>query len=195
MPKQQTFPDLYDECKTLSIAFLKQYGYLEPNGIKSGTVHWSRNGERYASIGIAVNTFAERPYLELDYKCNGEPVKYKVYLVSVSSNIRKGKVWYFLCPNTGKRCRKLYMINTYFLHRSAFTGAMYEKQTYSKNARQQFKLWGRLFDTDKVYEHLYSRHFKKQYAGKPTKKYLKLWKKLRQAGEVSERDLKNCLKR
>jgi hypothetical protein len=79
-----------------------------------------------------------------------------------------GKVWYFLCPNTGKHCWKLYMINAYFLHRSGFRGAMYEKQTYSKNARQQFKLWGKLFDIDKVYEQLYSKHFKKQYAGKPT---------------------------
>ena len=194
MPKQYTFPSLYDECKTLSIAFLKKYNYLRPDNIQGGTVNWSRNGERYASIGISVNTFAERPYLELDYKCNGEPINYKVFLVSISSNIGGGKVWYFLCPNTGKRCRKLYMIDRYFLHRSAFRGAMYENQTYSKSARHQFKLWGKLFDTDKVYEQLYGKYFKKQYAGKPTKRYLKLWKKLREAGEVSERDLLNFLK-
>jgi hypothetical protein len=66
---------------------------------------------------------------------------------------------------------------------------MYVKQTYSKNARQQYKLWDRLFCTDKVYEELYTKNFKKQYKGKPTKRYLKLWNKLRQAGEVSERDL------
>ncbi len=83
------------------------------------------------------------------------------------------------------------MINTYFLHRSAFKGAMYEKQTYSENSRQQIKIWSKLFDTDKVYEQIYSKHFKKYYAGKPTKQYLKLWKKLRQSGEVSEMD---CLK-
>jgi hypothetical protein len=194
MPKPHTFPDLYDECKTLSIAFLQQYDYLEPDSIKSGTVHWSRNDVRYASIGIAVNTFAERPYLELDYKCNSEPIKYKVYLVAVPSNIGKGKVWYFLCPNTGKRCRKLYMIDRYFLHRTAFRGAMYEKQTYSKNSRQQFRLWGKLFNTDKVYEQIYCKHFKTQYAGKPTKRYLKLCKELREAGEVSGKDLLKYIK-
>jgi hypothetical protein len=194
MPRHYTFPDLLDECKTLSISKFKEWGYLEPGNFKSGTVHWSRDEQRYASISVLINTNAERPFLELDYRCNGEPVNYKVYLVSIPSNIGKGNVWYFLCPNTGKRCRKLYMINTYFLHRSAFRGAMYEKQTYSKNARQQAKLWGRLFDTDKIYEQIYSKHFKKQYAGKPTKRYLKLWKKLRDAGEVSERDLLNFLK-
>jgi hypothetical protein len=36
---------------------------------------------------------------------------------------------------------------------------------------------------------------KKHYAGKPTKQYLDLQKKLRQAGEVSEADLQNLLKR
>ncbi len=72
------------------------------------------------TISIQVNTISESPYTELDYKCDSEPIKYIIYLVSVPSNIGVGKVWYFLCPNTGKRCRKLYMINTYFLHRSAF---------------------------------------------------------------------------
>lgn len=189
MAKLSTFPTVYDECKTLSITKFKEWGYLEFNNIKSGTVHWSRNGERYASIGVMVSTFAERAYLELDYKCNGVPVKYKVYLVSVPSNVGKGRVWYFQCPNTGKRCRILYMVNTYFLHREAFKGAMYEKQTYSKKARQQFQLWGRLFDTGKIYEQMYSKHFKKTYAGKPTKRYLQLLKRLRQAGEVSEQEL------
>jgi hypothetical protein len=90
MPKPHTFPSLYDECKTLTIAFLKEHKYLEPDRIQSGTVLWSRNRERYASISIEVSTFADRPYLELDYRCKGQPIKYKVYLISVSSNIGKG---------------------------------------------------------------------------------------------------------
>jgi hypothetical protein len=194
MPRHYTFPDLLDECKTLSISKFREWGYLEPGTFKSGVVHWSRNEQRYASIGVLIDTFADRPYLELDYKCNGEPIKYKVYLTSVSSNIGRGKVWYFLCPNTGKRCRKLYMINTYFLHRTAFKGAMYEKQTYSKHSRDQIRAWGKLFCTDNVYDQIYSKHFKTFYKGQPTKRYLKLWKKLRKAGEVSDKDLIDYLR-
>lgn len=189
MPKQYTFPDLLDECKTLSLSKFKEWGYLEPNSIKSGTVHWSRNEQRYSSISVSINTFADRPYLELDYKCNGEPINYKVYLVSIPSNIGEGKVWYFLCPNTHKRCRKLYMINTYFLHRTAFKNAMYERQTYSKHSRDQIRIWEKLFCTDKVYDEIYGKHFRKFYKGQPTKRYLRLWKKLRKAGEVSDTDL------
>lgn len=170
-------------------------GYLEPASIKSGAIHWSRNDERYASIGIVVNTFTDRPYLELNYNCNKAPISYKVYLVSISSNIGKGKVWYFVCPSTGKRCRKLYMIQTYFLHRKAFTGAIYEKQTYSKKARQQIKVLSWYLGIDKIDEEMYSRHFRKQYAGEPTKRYLQLLKKLKQADEVSEKDLTGRLKR
>jgi len=189
MPKPYTFPSLYDECKTLTISKLKEWGYMEPETIRTGTVHWSRGNERYASISIQVNMFATHPYLELNYKCDEMPIKYRVNLVSISSNINRAKIWYFLCPNTHKRCRKLYMVNTYFLHREAFKGAMYEKQTYSKNTRQQFALWGRLFDSEKIYEEIYSKYFKTHYSGRPTRRYTNLCKRLQKAENISEADL------
>lgn len=188
MPKQYTCPDLYDECKTISLSKLKEWGYLVPGQLKTGAIHWSRNEERYASIGIAVNMFAEKPYLELNYTCNGKPVKYKVYLVSVRSNIGKGIVWYFVCPHTNKRCRKLYMIDTYFLHRTAFRGAMYEKQTYSKKNRDMFRLYEQVFGSEKAYEELYRKNLKKQYRGKPTKRYAQLLKIIEQSERISQRD-------
>jgi hypothetical protein len=131
-----------------------------------------------------VNTFAGRPYLELDYKCNAEPIK-KVYLVAGHFNLGQGKVWYFLCPNTRKRCRKLYMIDRYFLHRTVFRGAMYEKQTYSKNARQQIKTWGKMFKAEQIY----GKYFKKQYTGKPTKQYLQLLKQIQPLNSILQKEL------
>ena len=108
MAKPSTYPTLYDECKTVSIAFLKEHGYLNPGQYKSGIITWSRNGNKTGSISIAVNKYKESSYLELDYRCNDKPINYKVPLVSLPSNIGKGVIWFFLCPNTGKRCRKLY---------------------------------------------------------------------------------------
>jgi len=70
------------------------------------------------SISIAVDTFSESPCLELDYKLDGKPINYKVDLVNVPSNIGKGVVWFFVCPMTGKKCRKLYLVDTYFTSRS-----------------------------------------------------------------------------
>ena len=39
-------------------------------------------------------------------------------------------------------------------------------------------LFGSYFESDSIYEQLYKKNFKKTYAGKPTKRYLKLSEKL-----------------
>jgi hypothetical protein len=179
MPKPPTDPTLYEDLKTVSISFLTKYGYLKLNQWRSGTITWSRNGNKTASISISVNTYIESPYLELDYKYNEAPINYKVQLVTTPSNLGKGIVWYFVCPQTGKLCRKLYLADTYFYHRSAFKGCMYEKQIQSKKNRYLDKTLGGYFQTDNIFEQLYKKHFKKQYAGKPTKNYLRLVNKRR----------------
>jgi len=109
-------------------------------------------------------------------------------LVSVPSNIGKGVVWFFICPNTSKRCRKIYLGDTYFLHRRAFKGCFYEKQTYSHKNRQLYKYFEAEFGIDKVYEQIYSKHFKKEYAGKPTKRYLKLKRQIQQADKLMQQN-------
>jgi len=179
MPKPHTFPTLYDEVKTVSISFLSKNGYLKPNQWQSGTITWSRNGEKTGSISIRVNTQLQSPYLELDYKNNDNPINYQVPLVSIPSNIGKGVIWYFICPHTGKRCRKLYLIGGYFYHRSAFKGCMYELQTWSKNTRREAIYWNREFNYDKVYSQIYKKYFKKTYKGKLTKRYIRLMRKIK----------------
>jgi len=174
MPKTPTFPTLFDEVLQINISKLKQWKYLNHAQIKSSTLTWSRNGNKIGSISLLINTLSKHPYVELDYKYNDEPRKYKVKLVSMPSNLGKGKIWYFLCPQTNKRCRKLYSIGGYFLHREAFNGCMYECQKQSKNWRQLGKAFGSYFESEKCYDEIYSKHFKKYYNGKPTKRYLRL---------------------
>ena len=193
MPKPHTFPTLYDELKTVSISFLTKHGYLKPNQWQSGTITWSRNGNKTGSISIRVSTLPGNPFLELDYLCNETPINYKVCLVSAPSNLGKGVVWYFICPHTGKRCRKLYLGDTYFYHRSAFRGCMYEKQTQSKKSRYLDKTVGVYFQSDQLFEQLYKKHFKKQYAGKPTKKYLKLTKQIERAENIPIGEIERAL--
>jgi len=189
MPKPHTFPTLFDAVKTVSISFLAKHRYLKPNQLQSGTITWSNNGNKTGSISIQVNTQSEHPYIELDYICNEALIKYRVQLVSALSNLGKGLVWYFVCPRTGKRCRKLYLADTYFYHRSAFTGCMYEKQTQSKYARMLDKKFGIVFKTDELYNQLHKKHFKRYYAGKPTKRFLQITKQLQQADNFSLREL------
>ncbi|MEI6865770.1 hypothetical protein [Flavicella sp.] len=178
MPKQYSFPTLYDDVLKLKITKLKEWRYLDKGNIQNGDVHWTSRGGSKSTISIKVNTVSSEPYVHLNYKANGEPKNYKVLLVSVPSNLGKGVVWYFLCPQTMKRCRNLYLVGGLFLHREAFKGVMYESQTYSKSFRLLGKSMGAYFKTDKIYEELYSKHFKKTYKGKLTKRYLKLLKQI-----------------
>ncbi|WP_068598619.1 hypothetical protein ACF3NR_11110 [Vaginella massiliensis] len=193
MPKPHTFPTLYNEALQISISKLKEWEYLNPEQIKSGTLNWSSNGNPIGSISIRVNTHSEQPYIELDYKYRDEPRNYKVRLVSMPSNLGKGLIWYFLCPQTKKRCRKLYSIGGYFLHREAFNGCMYQTQTQSKKYRQLDKTLGAYFKTDDLYSQLCQKHFKKTYAGKPTKKYLRLMEQIQKAESIPYHEIERLM--
>ncbi|GLB49837.1 hypothetical protein [Neptunitalea lumnitzerae] len=188
MPKTHTFPTLYDEVKQINISNLKKWGYLQPNQIKSSVISWSCNGAKTGSISILVNT-TDVPFIELNYNSNDKPRHYRVYLIQYPSNLGKGFIWYFICPQTNKKCRKLYLVDGYFLHREAFKGCMYAKQTQTKKWREIEKVYGSYFDEEKHYKELHSKHFKTHYNGKPTKRYLKLIAKLKEANRVSCEDI------
>lgn len=192
MPKHHTFPTLYNEALQIHISKLKGWGYFKPKQIKSGTLTWSRNGNPTGSISIQVNTRSEQPYIELDYKYRDEPRNYKVYLTSTPSNLKKGVVWYFVCPVTKKRCRKLYSIGGYFLHREAFNGCMYETQTQSKKYRQLDKLMAFL-EIENLYSELYKKNFKKTYAGKPTKRYLRIMEQIQKVESIPHHEIERAM--
>lgn len=193
MPKPSTFPILYNDVLQVSISKLREWDYLRPGHSKSGTITWSRNGEQTASIGISVHMDEESPYVELDYKYRDEPRKYRIHLVSIPSNLGAGEVWYFLCPQTGKRCRILYLVGGWFLHREAFRGCMYDSQARSKQMRYLDKTFGPMYQTDKLYDELHKPYFKTHYAGKPTKRYTRIQKKLEQTERVSVEDFERAL--
>lgn len=188
MPKAHTFPTLYDEVLKVRLSKLKEWGYLRPNQYTRGTITWSRRGEQTGQISLAVNTRSKTPYIELDYCYGKEHRNYKASLVSVPSNLGKGNVWYFLCPNTGKRCRILYSVGGYFLHREAFKGCMYETQTYSARDRALCRI-AEITIGNAVYDELHSKYFRTHYAGKLTKRYLRLEKKIQQAKRFSHNDI------
>jgi len=175
---------LLDNVLQISISDLKKWGYLIPEREKTGTLSWSRNGEKIGSISIKVSMRFD--YIELDYTHNGERVKYQISLVSLPSNIGKGRVLYFECPHTGKLCRKLYSVGKYFLHREAFKGCIYYVQTQSR----QDRLYRFVRTPDNLHQQLHGKYFKRTYNGKPTKKYIRLMRKIQYAEMVSQQGLR-----
>ncbi len=184
-------PIIYDSLRMVTISFLKTHKYLEPDGVKGGNIIWSQNGQLIGNIDIKVNTVEDNPYLELDYKANGTPINYRVQLVTIPSNLDVGLIWYFVCPVTGKRCRKLYLAGNYFYHRTAYRG-LYEKQSQSKRSRELNKIFD-YWETDKLNEQLNKKHFKQTYNGKPTRRYISLTNKIKKSQRVSPIDLKRFL--
>lgn len=178
MSRYSTYPFLFDESKNITITVLKEWGYLVLGTSNSGVLTWRSNGEKTGSISIYVN---HSNVLTVDYKCDGTPYKYDIRLTSIPSNLGVGRVWYFICPFTRRRCRKLHLISERFMHRSNLPSGMYDSQTKSKKWREMDKVYGSYFKLDNLYEELYSKHFKTHYRGKPTRRYLKLMEQINRA--------------
>lgn len=196
MPKFPTFPILLNDCLALNISKFKQWGYLKPGFKISTTLDWSRKGTKIGSIGVTVDMNPNDPFIELDYKHRDKPINYRVYLTSKPSNLNKGQLWFFKCPKTQRKCRKLHLLGSYFFHRTAMTGCFYEKQTYSRNNRKLEKLCETYIGFEKYYELIYKKHFKKYYKGKPTRKFKKYMKaiELGESKPFSERELLYLMK-
>ncbi|HVI43492.1 MAG TPA: hypothetical protein VM802_01425 [Chitinophaga sp.] len=194
MAKIGTYPTTFEQRKSVSISDLRKWGYLKPGSWQSGTITWSRNGEITSQINIAVNMQSDRPYLELSYNWQEQSKRYKVFLIPAPSNLGKGRIWFFHCPFTNKRCRKLYFIGGHFQHREAING-YYDKQIQSKYYRYLEKIYGPYFKSDDLYSELHSRHFRRFYKGKPTKRFVKICRQLKAAEGVNENDLVNEMTR
>lgn len=128
-------------------------------------------------------------YLHLKYNQTDRTTKesksfdYKIYIESVKSNLGKGFNLYFICPQSGKRCKILYLCYgaEVFKCRQAYNNRIYYyAQTHSKD----YRLNGRYFKLEKTINKLYEKRKTKTYKGKPTKNYLRLLKLLNKKTEV-----------
>ena len=181
MPKQSSYPLLLDEVHKFNLSLITSNGELKTEQVRTGTITWTNTfRDQKSSISYTLNTYGGDPSISLNYNYNGQDISYSIELVSVPSNLGKGEVWYFLCPVTLRRCRNLYLANGYFLHREAVEGGMYQVQTFSKTSREIIKMIDASYKAEELYFILNSKNFKRTYAGKPTKRYLRIMAKLRE---------------
>jgi hypothetical protein len=180
MPRIANYNTTVEDCLKYRVKSLTENNnnYLKSYGIRTGTTSWSINGQPYAKIDFKLTHTENGTFINFDYKCNGDPINYKVNLISRLSNLGRGEVWFFVCPVTGKCCRKLYLHGTHFLHREAYKGLMYESQLNSQSTRSMLKVLDKVFIKDEVYEELHKKHFKSHYNGIPTKRYKRIMNKI-----------------
>lgn len=167
MAKYPTYPTCLDEVIKITLRSLRQM--LRSRRPTSRILSWSRNGEPSGSLSVLTDT--DNRHIELRYLSNGKPISYRVNLESRPSNLGIGRVWYFICPATGRRCRTLYHCGDYFYSRHAFYQPMYSSQIESKSTRE-FLQSMRLLRLSEDF--LSKRHSRTHYKGKITRRYQRI---------------------
>lgn len=102
-----------------------------------------------------------------------------------------GFVGYFVCPVTGKRCRKLHLVGGQLVHSSAIKNfyrkiwpPWYKDDNLGKLLKKQQAAIDGANELNKPF-------FKRYYAGKPTKRYLRCLKQIEESPGISIHELVN----
>lgn len=136
---------IYDDLLTLDLATCRRLGFLTPGTWATGTVNWSRGGYRTAAVRLTTDTRNGADCVQLQYNISGEPHETNLTLRWHPSNLKPNTgYYYFVCPATGRSCRKLYLYGGQFVSRYAFR-ALYPQQAESHSKSNYFlgspKLW------------------------------------------------------
>ena len=175
---QQARFTYFDEVPQLKITSLLRMGILAAGQYRHQTVRWQQRGANAATAHISCNTLQQdSAFMEISYEHTGKLVKSKVTLTTIPSNLGKGQVYYFICPQTKVRCSTLYLINGLFLHRSASMGTYRIKNIYPKT-RERNKWVKNIHARINAGNELNQPYFKATYAGAPTKRYRKILRTL-----------------
>jgi hypothetical protein len=95
---------------------------------------------------------------------------YIIPLIRVQSNLGKGWIYYFLCPETKKRCSKLYLLDERFVGLAAAKDGFYQKELRPKKLRSMDKENDRVRKLEKAVKKMADGYL--TYGGQPTKRLL-----------------------
>lgn len=156
-----------ENCFTISIKDLKRKGLF--NDPKTDSVlNWTKDNELYYSVSVEYFECKNKKHIYLTQKnTKTETKKYRINITTIPSNIGNGVVMNFVCPITGKHCRKLYSCGGKFLHREA-TGLLYEQQARKEPVSYAFYL------NEEQRNIPNTKNFRKYYKGKMTKRYFQI---------------------
>ena len=99
-------------------------GALQVGSDTAGSWCWKRHGETVSSVGYHATLGEESGSLTLNYSSGDDAERQSItctlQLVTLPRHYG-GRIWYFVCPYTGKRARKLYKWARidWFCHRTA----------------------------------------------------------------------------
>jgi hypothetical protein len=175
------------ESLRIELPYLLQQGYIKKGCIIQGSLNWSnQHGTPTGSISFRSSYLGGADsFLQVSYTLTREGEKkdvcYKIYFHEQPSNLGKGHVLYFLCPQTGRKCRILYKAYgcEQFKSKQAYSHRLYyDCQQASRFNRYNDAYW-RLDSHIKKLK-AKGKGWKRNYKGQPTKaaqRYQRLWEK------------------
>lgn len=158
----------------ISVTDLNAFGLVRPGRVSGRSLNLTagRAMSRYTlSLDVIVDYQGKEPLVYLSFCRDGSRRHYqRVPLVFVPSNLKPSSGYYlFVCPETGRRCRNLYLVDeSLFVSRSAFR-PLYPEQKQSKTTRTLCRPIREIERIDKYENLVRNRKFRKMtYRGKPT---------------------------
>jgi hypothetical protein len=148
----------------LELSYLIKQGFIRKDCSNQGAIEWGNGNSVYVKSYYGL----DEAYIDLKYKYQDQVIEHRIKLVLVPSNLGKGDVLYFICPQTHKRCRILYLCDgtPVFKSREAYSKRIYyESQRSSYLQYHNDKYWS--YKTK--LETLYEKSKKSHYRGKPTR--------------------------
>lgn len=135
------------------------------------SIWWGCLGAETGSATLSVDMFERR--VELHYVGVGVGGSFDqvIYLTSLPSNLGKGSLWYFICPVTHKRCRKLYRIGHRFVSRFAAGSIRYRQQTTSVSWRPLLQSFRTINARDELREFQLDPKSRRYYRGRKTRRF------------------------
>lgn len=139
-----------------------------------------------ASLSLTGHLVKWNEYLILEYKKGELLLNYKVFIEEKESNLGKGLQYYFLCPQTGIRCKILYMAygSDVFKSRGAYAKRLYYLTQLSS---KELRTVTRFFHVEKKVDNMYSKRRTHTYKGKETKRHKRICKLLDLRAELDEK--------
>lgn len=165
------------EALRIELSYLIKKGLIKKRCEITATMEWT-NGSR---ISIESNLKENEYWLRLSYTVtdnNGEKYDYdyKIYFGLQPSNLGKGDILYFICPESGERARVLYKCygSHKWKHRRAYRNRIYYKSQISSKLDYWNDRYWQL--EDRITRLESERRNQASYKGEATKFALKLFK-------------------
>ena len=179
------------ETVSINVTALRRMGYFTPGYKATGSIEYTKNGKPITRIYFETS---DDTALILNYTWEGITINQRIAVVKRLSNLKKGSLYFFVCPYTSKYVRNLYLPQgvTQFASNYAFKPPIYyASQTHTK----YYKPVGQCFHVEQLLERLESARNQSQYNGQETKRSKRIKALINKYNQASEKSLNDLIKK